>query len=64
MGVTIFVTTHYMDEAEHCDRLGFILDGRIIAIGSPSELKRTILGGDVFSSSLEDVFVSLMQRTE
>jgi ABC-2 type transport system ATP-binding protein len=64
MGVTIFVTTHYMDEAEHCDRLGFILDGRIIAVGSPSELKRTILGGDVFSSSLEDVFVSLIQGTK
>ena len=64
MGVTIFVTTHYMDEAEHCDKLSFILDGRIIAVGSPSELKRNILGGDVFSSNLEDVFVSLMQHSE
>jgi len=64
MGVTIFVTTHYMDEAEHCDRLGFILEGRIIAIGSPSELKQDILSGDIFSSKLEDVFISLMQQVK
>jgi len=38
-GVTIFVTTHYMDEAEHCHRLAFILDGKIIAYGSPNEIK-------------------------
>ena len=37
--ITIFVTTHYMDEAEHCQRLAFILDGRIIAYGSPAEIK-------------------------
>ena len=38
-GVTLFVTTHYMDEAAHCDRLAFIYRGRIIADGSPSELR-------------------------
>jgi ABC-2 type transport system ATP-binding protein len=38
-GVTVFVTTHYMDEAEHCDRIGFINSGRLIKIGSPKELK-------------------------
>lgn len=37
--ITIFVTTHYMDEAEHCHRLAFILDGKIIAYGSPAEIK-------------------------
>lgn len=37
--ITIFVTTHYMDEAEHCHRLAFILDGSIIAYGSPAEIK-------------------------
>jgi len=37
--ITIFVTTHYMDEAEHCQRLAFILDGHIIAYGSPAEIK-------------------------
>ncbi|HVO50332.1 MAG TPA: ATP-binding cassette domain-containing protein [Thermoanaerobaculia bacterium] len=43
-GMTVLVTTHYMDEAEQCDRLAFILDGRIIASGSPAELKGS-LGG-------------------
>lgn len=38
-GVTVFVTTHYMDEAEHCDRLGLIYGGKLIALGSPCELK-------------------------
>jgi len=38
-GVTTFVTTHYMDEAEYCDRLALIYQGKIIALGTPSELK-------------------------
>ena len=38
-GMTVLVTTHYMDEAEQCDRLAFILDGAIIADGSPTTLK-------------------------
>ncbi|HEY3348930.1 MAG TPA: ATP-binding cassette domain-containing protein [Thermoanaerobaculia bacterium] len=43
-GMTVLVTTHYMDEAEQCDGLAFILDGRIIASGSPSELKASLAG--------------------
>ena len=43
-GMTVLVTTHYMDEAEQCDRLAFILDGKIIASGSPSELKASLDG--------------------
>lgn len=39
-GVTVFVTTHYMDEAEYCDHLALIYRGRLIALGSPQELKR------------------------
>lgn len=38
-GCTLFVTTHYMDEAEHCDRLGFIFAGRLIAMGEPGLIK-------------------------
>lgn len=45
-GVTVFMTTHYMDEAEFCDRVAIIDHGRIIAEGSPDELKR-LVGGDV-----------------
>jgi ABC-2 type transport system ATP-binding protein len=44
--VTIFMTTHYMEEAEVCDRIAIIDNGKIISMGSPEELKRTI-GGDV-----------------
>ncbi len=43
-GMTVLVTTHYMDEAEQCDRLGFILDGKLIAAGSPPELKGALAG--------------------
>jgi ABC-2 type transport system ATP-binding protein len=43
-GMTVLVTTHYMDEAEQCDRLAFILDGVLIADGSPRELKRDLEG--------------------
>ncbi len=38
-GITVFVTTHYMDEAEYCDRISIMVDGKISAIGTPSELK-------------------------
>ncbi len=46
-GVTVFVTTHYMDEAEHCHRLAFIQRGKIIASGRPSEIKASVMGGQV-----------------
>jgi ABC-2 type transport system ATP-binding protein len=42
-GVSVFVTTHHMDEAEYCDRLAMIYQGRIIAVGTPSELKEKTL---------------------
>ncbi len=46
-GVTIFVTTHYMEEAEYCDRLGLIYRGELVALGTPSELKATSVQGTV-----------------
>ncbi len=46
-GVTVFVTTHYMDEAEYCNRLVLIYRGRIVASGSPAELKRTAMKGEL-----------------
>jgi ABC-2 type transport system ATP-binding protein len=45
-GTTLFLTTHYMDEAEHCDRIAIIDHGRIVALGTPEELKRKV-GKDV-----------------
>jgi ABC-2 type transport system ATP-binding protein len=46
-GVTILVSTHYMDEAEYCHRAALVNQGRLIAIGSPAELKSKSLGGDL-----------------
>ncbi len=46
-GVTVLVSTHYMDEAEYCHRAALINQGRIIAMGSPDELKRTALAGEL-----------------
>lgn len=46
-GVTVFVTTHYMDEAEYCGRLVLIYRGRIVASGSPSELKQGSMKGEI-----------------
>ena len=53
-GTTVFVTTHYMDEAEYCDRISIMVDGRIAALGTPAELKERF-GAD----SVDDVFVRL-----
>ena len=41
-GITVFVTTHYMDEAEYCDRISIMVDGKISAMGTPEELKRNL----------------------
>jgi ABC-2 type transport system ATP-binding protein len=46
-GVTVFVTTHYMEEAEYCDRIGLIHRGDLIAVGTPHELKTTLMQEDV-----------------
>jgi ABC-2 type transport system ATP-binding protein len=46
-GVTVFVTTHYMDEAEHCNTLGMMHQGRLIALGTPDELKDRYLAGEI-----------------
>ncbi len=58
-GVTVFVTTHYMDEAEYCDRVSIMVDGRIAAIGAPGDLK------DRFgAASIDEVFVRLARGGE
>ena len=46
-GVTVFVTTHYMEEAEYCNRLALIYRGRIVALGTPTELKQKSMKGDL-----------------
>lgn len=56
-GITVFVTTHYMDEAEYCDRMSIMVDGKIEALDTPATLKKSF-GAD----SLYDVFFSLARR--
>jgi ABC-2 type transport system ATP-binding protein len=58
-GTTILVTTHYMDEAENCDRIGLMSKGKLIAIGSPRELKRKAFGGDVIELKIKGDINSL-----
>jgi ABC-2 type transport system ATP-binding protein len=58
-GTTIMVTTHYMDEAEHCDRLAFIYEGRIIAQGAPRDLKRERMLGRVLEIRADRIIDAL-----
>lgn len=53
-GITVFVTTHYMDEAEYCDRISIMSEGRIVALDTPAELKR-----QYNAESVDEVFVKI-----
>ena len=56
-GITVFVTTHYMDEAEYCDRISIMVDGKIKAIGTPDELKK-----EYSQSDIDGVFTLLARQ--
>jgi ABC-2 type transport system ATP-binding protein len=62
-GVTVFVTTHYMDEAENCDRLALIYHGELVAVGTPQELKQERAVDGVLPS-LEEVFIGLIEERD
>jgi ABC-2 type transport system ATP-binding protein len=53
-GITVFVTTHYMDEAEYCDRISIMSEGKIIALDTPADLKK-----QYNAASVEEVFVKI-----
>ena len=53
-GITVFVTTHYMDEAEYCDRVSIMVDGKIAALDTPSNLKKQFS-----SQTMDEVFYEL-----
>ena len=61
-GVTVMVTTHFLDEAEYCDRIALVYRGRVIAAGSPEELKASVRGPDHAEPTLEDAFIALVER--
>jgi ABC-2 type transport system ATP-binding protein len=56
-GITVFVTTHYMDEAEYCDRVSIMVDGRIVALDTPAALKETYQ-----AANMNDVFLKLARN--
>ncbi|MCV2485121.1 ABC transporter ATP-binding protein [Flavobacterium sp. SH_e] len=58
-GITVFVTTHYMDEAEYCNRISIMVDGRVEAIDSPAELKKRFN-----TNSMDDVFYELARNAK
>lgn len=58
-GITVFVTTHYMDEAEYCDRVSIMVDGRIEALDSPRELKKRME-----ARSMDEVFRQLAHKAQ
>ena len=63
-GVTVMVTTHFMDEAEYCDRVALIYRGRSIAIDTPDALQASVRTADLPNPTLEDAFISLVQAQD
>ncbi|NOV18461.1 ABC transporter ATP-binding protein [Ensifer adhaerens] len=63
-GVTVLVTTHFMDEAEYCDRISLIYRGRSIALGSPDDLKKQVADAANPDPTMEDAFIALVQGSE
>ena len=58
-GITVFVTTHYMDEAEYCNRVSIMVDGRIDALDSPANLKK-----EFNATSMDEVFRKLARKSK
>jgi len=61
-GVTVMVTTHFMEEAEYCDRIGIIYRGRLVASGTPDELRKAHATKALPDPTLEDAFVDLIEH--
>ncbi len=58
-GITVFVTTHYMDEAEYCNRVSIMVDGRVEALDTPANLKK-----EFNAASMDEVFYQLARRAQ
>ncbi|MCT8344654.1 ATP-binding cassette domain-containing protein [Photorhabdus kleinii] len=59
-GVTVMVTTHFMDEAEYCDRIGLVFRGKLIAAGTPDDLKQLVATDEKPDPSMEQAFIDLV----
>jgi ABC-type multidrug transport system ATPase subunit len=63
-GVTVLVTTHFLDEAEYCDRIALVYRGRVIASGSPDDLKDRARTEELPEPTLEDAFIGLVEKSD
>ncbi|BDH46591.1 ABC transporter ATP-binding protein [Salmonella enterica subsp. enterica serovar Choleraesuis] len=61
-GVTVMVTTHFMDEAEYCDRIGLVYHGKLIASGTPDTLKQMVADEQTADPTMEQAFIELIHR--
>jgi ABC-2 type transport system ATP-binding protein len=63
-GVTVLVTTHFMDEAEYCDRVVLMSLGEVLASGTPAEIRARARAEGAAEPSLEDAFIALIRQHE
>src|SRR5690606_4414511 len=63
-GVTVIVSTHFMDEAEYCDHIGLVYRGKMIAAGTPDQLKETVANEKNSDPTMEDAFIELIIRDD
>ncbi|NMP27473.1 ABC transporter ATP-binding protein [Rahnella sp. SAP-1] len=61
-GVTVMVTTHFMDEAEYCDRIGLVYRGKLIASGTPDDLKQQAADDEQVDPTMEQAFITLINK--
>ncbi len=61
-GVTVMVTTHFMDEAEYCDRIGLVYHGKLIATGTPDALKQQVADSETPDPTMEQAFIGLISQ--
>jgi ABC-2 type transport system ATP-binding protein len=62
--VTVLVTTHFMEEAEYCDRLAIMAEGEILALGTPGEIREKARSADNPTPSMEDAFIGLIENKD
>ena len=63
-GVTVMVTTHFMDEAEYCDRIALMVQARVIALDTPDALKAAVALHPGEEPTMEQAFIRLIERTD
>jgi drug efflux transport system ATP-binding protein len=63
-GVTVMVTTHFMEEAEYCDRLAIMADGEILALGTPADIRERARSSEKPEPTMEDAFITLIKNKE